>query len=139
MQTMETCDQISIHILNEADEILGFRRPVSDQIEQVEYAFQNILLQEPDDFKGISIATTNQEENLDSTFNRRILQKVRFINLTDEMRNSIWKYKLPDFSEKLVKYLKECYELNGGQIDKVAKKVDVSRLLNPNTALHLNT
>lgn len=134
-QAMETCDQIPILLFNEADAILGSRRPVSDRVEQMENTLQNILLQELENFEGIFIATTNLEENLDPAFDRRILYKVKFTGPTDEMRASIWKDKLPDLSEDLVSYLNDRFKLTGGQIDNVAKKVEVSRLLDPNTSI----
>ena len=134
-QAMETCDQIPILLFNEADAILGSRRPVSDRVEQMENTLQNILLQELENFEGIFIATTNLEENLDPAFDRRILYKVKFTAPTDEMRASIWKDKLPDMSEDLVSYVNDRFKLTGGQIDNVAKKVEVSRLLDPNTSI----
>ena len=134
-QAMETCDQIPILLFNEADAILGSRRPVSDRVEQMENTLQNILLQELENFEGIFIATTNLEENLDPAFDRRILYKVKFTGPTDEMRASIWKDKLPDLSEDLVSYVNDRFKLTGGQIDNVAKKVEVSRLLDPNTSI----
>ena len=134
-QAMETCDQIPILLFNEADAILGSRRPVSDRVEQMENTLQNILLQELENFEGIFIATTNLEENLDPAFDRRILYKVKFTAPTDEMRASIWKDKLPDLSEDLVNYINDRFKLTGGQIDNVAKKVEVSRLLDPNTSI----
>jgi hypothetical protein len=132
-QAMENCEQTPILLFNEADAILGSRRPVSDRVEQMENTLQNILLQELEDFGGIFIATTNLEENLDPAFDRRILYKVRFTTPTDEMRESIWKDKLPELSEELVKYVNGRFKLTGGQIDNVAKKVEVSRLLDPGT------
>jgi len=49
------------------------------------------------------------------------------------MRESIWKDKLPDLSQDLVKYVNDRFKLTGGQIDNVAKKIEVSRLLDPVT------
>ncbi|MBM3454644.1 MAG: AAA family ATPase, partial [Bacteroidetes bacterium] len=132
-QAMENCENIPILLFNEADAILGSRRPVSDRVDQLENTLQNILLQELEDFRGIFIATTNLEENLDPAFDRRILYKVRFNTPTDEMRESIWKDKLPDLSQDLVKYVNDRFKLTGGQIDNVAKKIEVSRLLDAGT------
>jgi len=134
-KAMETCDQVPILLFNEADAILGSRRPVSDRVEQMENTLQNILLQELENFEGIFIATTNLEDNLDPAFDRRILYKVRFATPTDSMREAIWKDKLPDLSEELVKYVNDRYKLTGGQIDNVTKKIEVSRLLDPDTAI----
>jgi hypothetical protein len=134
-KAMETCDQVPILLFNEADAILGSRRPVSDRVEQMENTLQNILLQELENFEGIFIATTNLEDNLDPAFDRRILYKVRFTTPTDTMREAIWKDKLPDLSEELVKYVNDRYKLTGGQIDNVTKKIEVSRLLDPDTAI----
>jgi DNA replication protein DnaC len=134
-QAIDTYDHVPILLFNEADAILGSRRLVSDRVEQMENTLQNILLQELENFRGIFIATTNLEENLDPAFDRRILYKVRFNTPTDEMRESIWKDKLPGLSEDLVRCVNSRHKLTGGQIDNVAKKVEVSLLLDPNTVL----
>ena len=134
-KAMETCDHAPILLFNEADAILGSRRPVSDRVEQMENTLQNILLQELENFEGIFIATTNLEDNLDPAFDRRILYKVRFTTPTDAMREAIWKDKLPDLSAELVKYVNDRHKLTGGQIDNIAKKVEVSRLLDPGATI----
>ena len=128
-KAIDTYDHIPILLFNEADAILGSRRLVIDRVEQMENTLQNILLQELENFRGIFIATTKLEENLDPAFDRRILYKVRFNTPTDEMRESIWKDKLPGLSEDLVRYVNSLHKLTGGQIDNVAKKVEVSLLL----------
>ena len=101
----------------------------------MENTLQNILLQELENFEGIFIATTNLEDNLDPAFDRRILYKVRFTTPTDAMREAIWKDKLPDLSAELVKYVNDRHKLTGGQIDNIAKKVEVSRLLDPGATI----
>lgn len=126
-QTKKLCDQMPVLLFNEADAILGSRRFVSDRVEQMENSLQNILLQELEDFEGIFVATTNLEGNLDPAFDRRILYKVRFNPPTNVMRRAIWKDKLPYLSDEQISYINTRYELTGGQIDNVVKKL---RLVN---------
>jgi hypothetical protein len=127
----ETFDEVPILLFNEADSILGKRRPVIDRVEQMENTLQNLLLQELENFEGIFIATTNLEDNLDPAFDRRILYKVRFTHPSDSLRISIWNDKLPNISNELIESVNIDFKLTGGQIDNIRKKIEVDKLLNP--------
>jgi SpoVK/Ycf46/Vps4 family AAA+-type ATPase len=127
----ETFDEVPILLFNEADSILGKRRPVIDRVEQMENTLQNLLLQELENFEGIFIATTNLEDNLDPAFDRRILYKVRFTHPSDSLRISIWNDKLPNISNELIESVNTDFKLTGGQIDNIRKKIEVDKLLNP--------
>lgn len=136
-KAIDLYEAVPILLFNEADAILGRRRAVIDRVEQMENALQNILLQELENFEGIFIATTNLEENLDPAFDRRILYKVRFSPPTDALRQAIWRDKLPELTDELLESVNKQYKLTGGQIDNVAKKIEVSRLLDPGTPISL--
>ena len=118
-----------ILLFNEADSILSKRRPVTDKVDQMENAMQNIILQELEKFEGIFIATTNLEQNLDEAYDRRITFKIKYSSPTEEARLSIWKQKLPMSDEGILKALNQKYNLTGGQIDNICKKIEVDTLL----------
>jgi len=118
-----------ILLFNEADSILSKRRPVTDKVDQMENAMQNIILQELEKFEGIFIATTNLEQNLDEAYDRRITFKIKYSSPTEEARLSIWKQKLPQSSEVMLKVVNQRYKLTGGQIDNICKKIEVDTLL----------
>ena len=56
---------------------------------QTENAMQNIILEEPENLKGIFIATTNLAENMDAAFERRFLFKIKFENPSEEAKASM--------------------------------------------------
>ena len=118
-----------ILLFNEADSILSKRRPVTDKVDQMENAMQNIILQELEKFEGIFIATTNLEQNLDEAYDRRITFKIKYSSPTEEACLSIWKQKLPMTNEGILKTLNQKYKLTGGQIDNICKKIEVDTLL----------
>lgn len=118
-----------ILLFNEADSILSKRRHVTDKVDQMENAMQNIILQELEKFEGIFIATTNLEQNIDEAYDRRIIFKIKYSSPTEEARLSIWKQKLPHSSEELLKNLNQKYKLTGGQIDNICKKIEIDTLL----------
>jgi len=127
-----------ILLFNEADSILSKRRPVTDKVDQMENAMQNIILQELEKFEGIFIATTNLEQNLDEAYDRRITFKIKYSSPTEEARLSIWKQKLPMTNEGILKILNQKYKLTGGQIDNICKKIEVDTLLQGEGIVHLS-
>lgn len=87
---------------------------------------QAILLEELEKIKGIFFATTNIVENLDSAFERRFLYKIKFENPTVEAKTAMWKDRLPWLNEVDAKKIAAEYDLSGGQIDNIARKIIVS-------------
>ncbi len=126
--------KIPILLFNEADSILTTRRSVERGIDQMENTMQNIILEELENFEGIFVATTNMELNLDKAFDRRFLYKVKMQKPSSKTRMGIWKSKFKTFSDSILQELSENYELSGGQIDNVAKKIEVDFLLNGSVA-----
>ena len=53
---------------------------------------------------------------------------------SSKTRMGIWKSKFKTFSDSILQELSENYELSGGQIDNVAKKIEVDFLLNGSVA-----
>lgn len=119
-----------ILLFNEADAILGKRKNNHNStISQTENAIQNILLEELENFKGIFMATTNLEDNLDNAFDRRFLFKVRFSKPSIQAKFEIWKEKLPFLSENELYKLSEDFDLTGGQIENIVRKCEINFIL----------
>jgi SpoVK/Ycf46/Vps4 family AAA+-type ATPase len=119
-----------ILLFNEADGILSTRKSIGgSEVSQTENAIQNILLQEMEDFNGIMIATTNLTGNLDKAFERRFLYKIKFEKPTPEIQRMIWQDKIKGISESDATSLARKFDLNGGQIDNVARKYFLKKVL----------
>ncbi len=120
-----------ILLFNEADAILSVRSDLSNShsTDKTENAIQNILLQEMENLDGIMIATTNLADNFDRAFERRFIYKVRFEQPSVEAKTFIWKSQLNDLEETDAASLARSYDFSGGQIENVARKVFVEKLL----------
>ena len=132
----ESIDAIPILLFNEADAILGKRKSVSDRADQMENTMQNILLQELENFEGIFIATTNLVDNLDKAFDRRFLYKIKFEKPGAQALQKIWQSKFPSLKKGLIKKMSSQYNLTGGQIENLNKKIIVDQLLNEELTLN---
>jgi len=121
-----------ILLFNEADAIIGKRKEFissSRAVDQMENTIQNIILQEMENLCGILIATTNLTQNMDSAFERRFLYKITFDRPELESRKSIWSSLIPDISEERANELSHKYDLSGGQIENVARKLEVDQII----------
>lgn len=121
---------LPILLFNEADAIFGKRlENKGSSVDQTENAIQNIILEQMEKQKGIIIATTNLEGSLDPAFERRFLFKVKFERPSLEAKIHIWMDKLNGLSGDAAKVLAESYNLSGGEIDNVVRKVTMNRVL----------
>jgi hypothetical protein len=117
-----------ILLLNEADAVIGKRRTNNGDnasIDQTENAIQNIILQEIENLSGILIATSNLVQNMDSAFERRFLYKIKFERPSVKSRAGLWQSLAPDLPEDQALELSERFELSGGQIENIARKIEV--------------
>ena len=122
-----------ILLFNEADAIIGKRKEfsaASRAVDQTENTIQNIILSEMETLSGILIATTNLTQNLDSAFERRFLYKVNFDRPGIESRKGIWNALLMDLPEEKAAELSSGFDLSGGQIENIARKIEVDAILN---------
>jgi hypothetical protein len=122
-----------ILLLNEADAVIGKRKVINDSnhsVDQTENTIQNIILQEIENLTGILIATTNLTQNMDSAFERRFLYKIEFTKPCLEARQSIWQSMMPSLSADETEKLAVRYDLSGGQIENIARKVEVDFVIN---------
>ncbi|MCL2806096.1 MAG: ATP-binding protein [Treponema sp.] len=130
---VEKSDIAPILLFNEADAVIGKRMKISSEnqtIDQTENTIQNIILQEMENLCGILIATTNLTENMDGAFERRFLYKINFDKPSAESRMNIWTSLLPELPEKNAGELSQKFELSGGQIENIARKVEVDAIIN---------
>ena len=125
-----------ILLFNEADAIFSKRKDTnSSNVAQTENSMQNIILEEMEKLEGILIATTNLADNLDTAFERRFLFKIKFENPSVEVKRKIWKSKLKFLGENELTAFAENYNLSGGQIDNIVRKVMMDEVL---TGMHPN-
>ncbi|MEI7981491.1 MAG: AAA family ATPase [Bacteroidota bacterium] len=121
---------VPLLLFNEADGVFSIRRKNTDSsIDTTENSIQTIILQELEDLNGILIATTNLADNLDKAFDRRFMYKVHFGKPTVEARYHIWQEKIPSFTGTVAQTMAESHELSGGQIDNIARKYTMHRVL----------
>ncbi len=120
-----------ILLFNEADAIINKRYSGGEQraVEKMENSLQNIILQEMENLEGIMIATTNFEENFDKAFERRFLFKLKFEKPDAYCRSKIWKLMINSLDENETKILGDAYDFSGGQIENVARKFSIDRIL----------
>jgi len=125
------CDIAPILLMNEADGIIANRtREVNQSTDQMHNAMQNIFLEEIENFRGILIATTNFESKLDPAFERRFLHKLRMDSPSIDIRAKIIADRIACISEQDAMRLAMNYNLSGGQLENIARKMLTARLLN---------
>ena len=137
-QAMKNQKLCPILLFNEADAILGKRREANSSADQMQNNMQNILLQELETFEGIFIATTNLITNMDFAFERRLLYKIKFEKPGPESRMQIWMDKFPYLEEDCAYTLSKDFELSGGQIENIRKKIILENVLNSDFNLDAN-
>ena len=121
-----------ILLFNEADAVIGKRKVFSDgnhPIDQTENTIQNIILSEMETLSGILIATTNLTQNMDNAFERRFLYKISFDRPGIESRKGIWNALLPDLPEAMAVELSGKFDLSGGEIENIARKIEVNAVI----------
>lgn len=123
-------DKAPILLFNEADAILGTRMNAESSASKSYNTLQNIMLQNMEDFEdGIFIATTNLASHLDPAFERRFLYKVEYKKPKEHVRKQILSNVFKGISEEAIKTISDSYELTGGQIQNVHKKILINTLL----------
>jgi len=123
-----------ILLFNEADAVIGKRKEIGSNhsIDQTENTIQNIILQEMENLSDIMIATTNLVQNMDKAFERRFLYKINFEKPGVESRLGIWCSMLPDLPEGSAMEIARKFNVSGGQIENIVRKLEVDNILNGN-------
>lgn len=120
-----------ILLFNEADGLFSKRKDISTgrSVDQTENTIQNIILEEMEKLDGILVATTNLADNLDATFERRFLFKIRLEKPDTKAKSLIWMSKLPSLSREDALSLAESYDFSGGEIDNIVRKSEMKEIL----------
>jgi SpoVK/Ycf46/Vps4 family AAA+-type ATPase len=122
---------VPILLMNEADGIISSRtKQVLHSTDQMHNAMQNIFLEELERFKGILIATTNFTDKLDPAFERRFLYKLKMEAPSQLVRMRIITDRIHHLNNEQASHLAEQYQLSGGQLDNISRKITTSKLLN---------
>jgi AAA+ superfamily predicted ATPase len=123
-------DKDPIFLINEADAILGKRMNVNSSVDKSFNTLQNLLLQELEDFEGVFMATTNLADQLDKAFDRRFLYKLNYQKPKDFVRLNILKNNFTNVDEQFLSTVNSRFELTGGQISNIKKKMLVESIMN---------
>lgn len=138
-EKVKNCDIAPILLFNEADAIIGKRSENSEHsVDKMYHTMQNILLQEMETLDGIMIATTNLAQSFDRAFERRFLYKIKFDKPTLEARTSIWREMIPALTEDEARTLSGKYEFSGGQIENIARRHAIGKILHGESENLLN-
>lgn len=115
-----------IHALlffDEADSLFAKRLDVRDSMDRSANAQTGHLLQEIENYDGITILATNLAMNLDDAFKRRIKFMVKFSFPTEEVRLKLWKSiipaKVPCAEEIAFEFYAKKFELSGSSIKEI--------------------
>jgi hypothetical protein len=115
------CEQTPILFFNE-DSIFSKRVEVSHSTDRTHNSMQNILLEQMEQFTGISIVTSNHAEKLDKAFERRFLYKVEFEKPTKETQYNLLVNSFQNISKTSIESVLYNYSFTGGQIYNIRKK-----------------
>ena len=129
-QKVKSLDKIPILLFNEADGLFGARiAGAQTSTDKMENSLQNIILQEMETLDGILFATTNLIQNLDPAFERRFLFKIRLDKPDAQVRGEILHEMIPELTEEECAELGESYNLSGGQLENVARKWKLHKII----------
>jgi len=108
-------------LLNEADQFLTTRlTETRTSVDQMQNSMQNIFLEAFERLRGVMIATTNLQDNIDSAFSRRFHLKLELPMPAKSERERLWGLHLPPSiprsSDVNIEALSTSYNLSGGQI-----------------------
>jgi len=103
-------------LIDEADALLGKRSEVKDAHDRYANIEVAYLLQRMEAYEGLAILTTNQRQNLDAAFLRRLRFVIEFPRPDVDAREQIWRQCLPGGS----------HELDDAAFRQLARKVDLT-------------
>lgn len=108
---------------DEADSLFTKRLDIRDSMDRSANAQTGHLLQEIENYDGITILATNLAMNLDDAFKRRIKFIVKFSFPTEEVRLKLWKSimpaKVPCAEEIAFEFYAKKFELSGSSIKEI--------------------
>ncbi|MCR5503016.1 MAG: ATP-binding protein [Lachnospiraceae bacterium] len=112
-----------ILFFDEADAVMGKRSEVKDAKDKYANTEISFILQRIEEYDGIVILATNNLQNIDSAFMRRIRYVVSFQLPDRDTRKEIWKSSfgsgVPVSEDIDYDFLAEKFELSGGEIKNI--------------------
>ena len=114
-------DNPPVLLLNEVDQFLTTRlNETHSSIDQMQNSMQNLFLEGFERLRGVMIATTNLQDNIDSAFSRRFHLKLELPMPGKDERAKLWELHLPPTipraSDINLNELAIKFNLSGGQI-----------------------
>jgi hypothetical protein len=108
-------------LLNEADQFLTTRlNETRTSVDQMQNSLQNLFLEGFERLRGVMIATTNLQDNIDSAFSRRFHLKLELPMPERDEMEKLWELHLPMSIPRAkdvnIEALAVSYHLSGGQI-----------------------
>ena len=85
----------AIILFDEADSLFAKRTEVKSSVDRYANLEVNYLLQRMEAYEGVSILTTNYDENLDEAFKRRLNFRIEFPFPDIDAREKLWPIMLP--------------------------------------------
>jgi len=112
----------AILLFDEADALFGKRSEVKDSHDRYSNIEVSYLLQRMEEYKGLTILTTNMKNSLDKAFMRRIRFVIQFPFPDFNMRAEIWKRIFPTSTPTAGLDIQKLATLNiaGGNIRNIA-------------------
>lgn len=111
----------AILLFDEADALFAKRTTVTSSNDRHSNREVNFLLQRMEQYRGISILTSNMAGSLDEAFQRRIRFKVHFPLPDAELREQLWQRLMPERAPRADRIdfgaLSRRFELSGAQIE----------------------
>ncbi len=112
-----------ILFFDEADAVMGKRSEVKDAQDKYANTEISFILQRIEDYDGIVILATNNIQNIDSAFMRRIRYVINFKLPEQEVREEIWRgafgKDVPLSDDIDFEYLAETFKFSGGEIKNI--------------------
>ena len=114
----------AILFFDEADALFGKRSEVRDSHDRYANIEISYLLQQMESYEGLTILATNQRQNLDQAFTRRMAFTVHFSMPDEDQRREIWRCiwpaETPRVADADLDLLAREFKLSGGNIKNIA-------------------
>ena len=118
-----------IAVFNECDSVISRRLSVTSSVDAEKNGVINNFLQEFETYNGIVFLTTNLSENFDKAFSRRLLYKLQVNMPASIVRKQILTKVFDEIGLDTINKINEQYNLTGGLISNISKKLLVKTLL----------
>lgn len=118
-----------IAVFNESDSVISRRVIVNSSVDAEKNGVINNFLQEFECYHGIVFLTTNLSDNYDKAFSRRLLYKLTINAPEPLVRKKILTKVFHDIKPETIDKINERFNLTGGLISNISKKLLVKTLL----------